>query len=85
MTGRKSFERRLRELAAIRDSIKRDFLAELEASANLKINGTPVVIAKQRTCGRCGQVGHNSRTCPEKGKKHAARPIAGRISVRPWL
>jgi hypothetical protein len=60
--GQNHLEARMKALAAMRDAIKRDFLTELEASAILQVNGTPVIIAKQRTCGLCGHGGHNART-----------------------
>ena len=69
MPRKKSFEARLKALEAMRDSIKRDFMAELEASSNLNVDGTPVAISKQRTCGLCGAYGHNARTCPKKRTK----------------
>ena len=62
----------------MRDAIKKDFLDDLAASSALEIDGTPVLIMKQRACKVCNQTGHNARTCPErfkviKGKSSSVR------------
>jgi hypothetical protein len=64
----------MKPVAAMRDAIKRDFLTDLEASAILQVNGTPVIIAKQRTCGLCGHGDHNARTLPEWESGEAMTP-----------
>ncbi len=52
----------------MRDSIKRDFLADLESRSALDVDGTRVVTIKAKACKLCGNSGHNKRTCPDRLK-----------------